>query len=736
MKLQNDFIGEVMNLYGIPPLLTLVCFAFLAIVVLVRKKMTNVNTLFFLLCVTGVFLHADILILFSVESREVALWSSRIDHIFAVYAIPLYIHFFHAYLNIHRRKWLIYTTYAGAFVLMWFALTPLCIEKMNLYEFGYFGSGGKLYPVIGVGAAVASLYSLAIICLAIHREQNSVQKNKLKYILTGFGAMGFLNGLNVLPLLGYPFYPPGTFSFIPLIIFAVGLFRYDLLDMGIIIQKSLLYSILTLFLTCLYATVVTFSNQLFQKNVFADTLYFQVIFFLVVVIVFGPLQARVQKIIVPYFQRETAALKDAMRHVSPKLSAALDESTIVQILLAALMDSLKVCHCTIYLEDISQEGFRRFASKSLVRQTFPQAYVPSTDSLMSVLKHQVGPVNRNQVMQRTNEQDHGQCLYDMDKLWAEIVFPMKSKDHLMGFIVLGEKESRNLFGGEESGLVMMLAMQASLAIENARAYKHVDRLNKNLEAKVHERTIALENALSEVKKSQELLIRSESLAAIGQLVAGVAHELNNPISAAMSLIQSTQADFEVYNIPDKDTVRKDIAFSLKALGRAKEIVSSLLCLSRQTDSYSEFVDVNEVAQDALRVLDGQIRRSHIQIEKNFQCPIPSIKGNFAHLGQVAINIIQNAYQSMRGRQGSVVLTTRHQTDKNQIVFSCRDHGPGINPSIQKDIFKPFFTTKPVGQGTGLGLYLSHEIVRKHQGRIVQENPTQGGALFEVYLPVS
>jgi len=725
-----------MTLYSIPPLLSLVCFAFLAIVVLARNKMTTVNTLFFLLCVTGTLLHADILILFTVKSREMALWSSRIDHIFAVYAIPLYIHFFHAYLKIHRRKWLIYTTYAGAFVLMWFSLTPLCIEKMNLYEFGFFGSGGRLYPVIGVGAAVASLYSLAIICLAIKRERYSVQKNKLKYILTGFGVMGFLNGLNVLPLLGYAFYPPGTFSFIPLIVFAVGLFRYDLLDMGIIIQKSLLYSILTLFLTCLYATVVTFSNQFFHRNIFADTLYFQLIFFLMVVIVFGPIQTRVQQIIMPYFQRETAALKKSMSHISNRLSAALDDDTIARILLAALIDSLKVCHCTIYLQDISQNGFRRFVSKSLVRQTFPQAYVPGTDALVKMLKYQVGPVNRNLVMERAQEKDHEQCLYDMDKLWAEIVFPMKIKDDLVGFIVLGEKKSKNLFSREECGLVMMLAIQTSLAIENAHAYNHVERLNKNLEAKVHDRTLALENALSEVKKSQGLLIRSESLAAIGQLVAGVAHELNNPISAAMSLIQSTQTDFEGDINPDKETIRNDIAYSLKALGRAKKIVSSLLCLSRQTDSYSEFVDVNEVAQDALRVLDRQIRQDNVQIEKDFQYPIPSIQGNFAHLGQVAINIIQNAYQSIRGHHGNVVLSTRYRTDMNQVVFSCRDDGPGINPSIQKDIFKPFFTTKPVGQGTGLGLYISHEIVRKHQGRIVQENPVEGGALFEVFLPVS
>ena len=147
---------------------------------------------------------------------------------------------------------------------------------------------------------------------------------------------------------------PGTFSFIPLIVFAVGLFRYDLLDMGLLIQKSLLYSILTLVLTCLYATVVTFSNQFFHKNVFADTLTFQLMLFLLVVIVFGPIQTQVQKAIIPYFQRETEALKKSMRPVSSRLSAALDDSTIVRILSTALIDSLQVCHCTIYLEDVSR----------------------------------------------------------------------------------------------------------------------------------------------------------------------------------------------------------------------------------------------------------------------------------------------------------------------------------------------------------------------------------------------
>jgi two-component system NtrC family sensor kinase len=312
---------------------------------------------------------------------------------------------------------------------------------------------------------------------------------------------------------------------------------------------------------------------------------------------------------------------------------------------------------------------------------------------------------------------------------------MTIKHELTGFVVLGQKKSRTLFHREELNLVTALVSQVSLALENARAYQQMTRMNNHLETKVQERTIALKNALAEVKESQEFLIRSESLAAIGQLVAGVAHELNNPISAAMSLIQTIQTDFEFCDNLDRETVVNDITFSLKALGRVKRIVASLLCLSRQTDSYMETVDINDVAMDALRVLDGHIKRADIRIEKDFEWPIPSIQGNFAHLGQVAINIIQNACQAMVGQNGRVVLSTRYQKATNDIVFSCQDNGSGINPSIQNDIFKPFFTTKPVGQGTGLGLYISHEIVQKHHGRIIHKNAADGGALFEVCLPV-
>jgi C4-dicarboxylate-specific signal transduction histidine kinase len=361
--------------------------------------------------------------------------------------------------------------------------------------------------------------------------------------------------------------------------------------------------------------------------------------------------------------------------------------------------------------------------------------------LIRFVKKETQPILKKHLMEGYDDPEIQRVLLDMENLVAEIVFPLTIESRCIGFITLGEKRSGYLYTREEIDLLFTLSVQVSLAIENAQSYRRLDDLNRNLEARVHQRTLALQKALSEKEKSQEQLIRSESLAAIGQLVSGVAHELNNPLSAAISLIQSANEDLEIMEVPNKETsvddrLKGDLVFAEKELKRAKQIVASLLCLSRQTHTYTEAVNINRVAHDALKILQGYIKQNSITVTQAFGADIPTIQGNFANLGQVAINIIKNACQAVRSSKGMLHVSTHYLEDARQIVFSCRDNGAGIPESIRKDIFKPFFTTKPVGHGTGLGLYICHEIIRKHNGLIVQENHQDGGALFEVYLPIS
>jgi two-component system NtrC family sensor kinase len=243
-------------------------------------------------------------------------------------------------------------------------------------------------------------------------------------------------------------------------------------------------------------------------------------------------------------------------------------------------------------------------------------------------------------------------------------------------------------------------------------------------------------ALLEKDMTQGRLIQSESLASIGQLVAGIAHELNNPLASASSFIQT---DIELINEQqDKrkidQEILQDLTYSLKELNKTKDIVKSILDLSRQTQTFEESVNMNDVIEDALRVLYNSYKHLQVTIEKNFDPSIPNIEGNFSNLGQVLINIIKNAVQALPDSRGKISLSTSYQHETDGISVECRDDGHGIPPEIMKDIFKPFFTTKDVGTGTGLGLYVSYEIIKKHEGDISVSSEVGKGTAFTIELP--
>jgi two-component system NtrC family sensor kinase len=287
-------------------------------------------------------------------------------------------------------------------------------------------------------------------------------------------------------------------------------------------------------------------------------------------------------------------------------------------------------------------------------------------------------------------------------------------------------------------LLETLANQSSLSIENARSYQKIEDLNKHLEEKVVERTLELQTALIEKEKAMELLVRSESLAAIGTLVAGTAHELNNPLASAISLIQSTIEDISPQEGGSSmnSAFVDDLIFAGKELGRAKAIVGSLLGLSRQTETFTEAIDLNAVIEDALQILKNLYKNQKVTINKQYTEDLPLIYGNFASLGQVALNIIQNAIQATAPSSGTIFLKTDIDKDHHQVICACEDTGPGIADAIRQDIFKPFFTTKTVGQGTGLGLYICHGIVERHGGALTLEKSHGKGARFVVKLPIN
>lgn len=722
------------NIYTVPPLLNVFCFLTLALLSLIRGPKKRVNILFAVICILGTFLNLDILFAFTGRSPGAALKISRLDHLLLVYLLPVYIQFFHAYLTLRNRRWLEVTAYIYAFGLMSITQTPLYIESMQRHFFGLFARGGPLYPLFGVGGLAVTVYVLVELYRAIRRAPTGLERNRLQYVLIGFGCMGLLNSLNVLPILGFSVYPPGNLSFVPLVVFAVGLFRHDLLDMGFLIKKSLVYSALTALLTCLYAVMVLGAGRLMEGNDAGGPILIQFLLFLTVAFLFGPVKGHVENFIDRHFFRTTYNYQKTLKRVSQTIVSRLDTEEIGSEIVRTLADTMEVLSCGLFVREPRLSRFSALATRHTATAVPVPRAVPENAAIVREMERHRRLLTRSRLpLGRPSESETLEA--EMASLDAAMALPLLSRERLLGFISLGEKLSGALYTPEDIDLLETLAGQAALALENARTHRALEILNKSLEVRVAERTRQLKETLAEKEKTQEQLIRSESLAALGQLVAGVAHELNNPLASVTGLIQATIEDLKGLEtrVTLEPELIDDLVFADRELARAKAIVGSLLGLSRQTETYTEAVDVNVVVQDALRVLYNQYKYRDLDIAEKYGENLPRIRGNFSNLGQVALNLIKNAVQAVAPRQGGITLTTRFEKETGQVVFECRDTGPGIPESIRQDIFKPFFTTKEVGQGTGIGLYISHEIVRRHGGSLSLEKGTPSGACFVVRL---
>ncbi|MDY6838923.1 MAG: ATP-binding protein [Thermodesulfobacteriota bacterium] len=735
-----------LNFWIIPPLVSFLTLVFLAGLALGKGKGRKVNLLLAGICLLGAFLSLEKALAAVMTDPALALRISRLDHLFVVFFIPLYLHFTCTFLGITKRKWLIGLAYALSACLSLLSQGDDYLIEVRRYFFGYHAKGGPLIYVFGVASTANTLYCLYVLFCALRREKDPDRRNKTKYIILGLGGAALMAHFNFLPLAGIVFYPLGNIAFVPLLLLGFAVLKHDLLDIGFVVQKGLLYSLLTGLVTGSYALMIILFNQVFQGLGQRWSILFSVLFFIVIVFVFEPLKKHVQVVIDRLVFKGKYDYQKTLMALSDTLASMLNLDEIMEKTLTTLTEAMYVDWGCVMLMDDTKARFQIQSQKGALSSVNGQS-ISEASPLIVELGHRKREASRYSLEEWSERsEDPAGLREDFNSLGGTVIIPMIFKGRINGLLVLGNKKSGDLFTAQDLELLRTLANQCAVAIENAKAYALIEDLNANLESMVEERTRALTRALEEKEKTQDLLIRSESLAAVGALVAGVAHELNNPLTSVSSLVQSAVETME--EIPpgqvlgskgpseERKELIDDLHFSLKELNRAKDIVASLLGISRQTQEYSEPVMLNDVCRNALRVLHNQVKRTGIVMVEDYGTDLPQIRGNFANLGQVCLNILTNAIQVLGNGPGEIVVRTRYREGEGVVVFECEDNGPGIPREVMKDIFKPFFTTKEVGKGTGLGLYLSYEIVRRHQGDIVAENSHQGGATFRVKLPVA
>lgn len=292
-----------------------------------------------------------------------------------------------------------------------------------------------------------------------------------------------------------------------------------------------------------------------------------------------------------------------------------------------------------------------------------------------------------------------------------ICVPLLSRDKVIGAIEVMNSKSGQ-FTPYDLQLLESLAPQAAIAIENAFLFENVKQ------------------QMAELERTQGQLFQAEKLSAIGELVAGVAHELNNPLTAVVGYAQLL---LETCEDPE---MCEDLERINREAQRSARIVQNLLAFARQQSSEKHSIELGQALDKAIDLLAYQLQVNNISLVREIS-PEPMIAlGDRYQLQQVFLNLITNAYQAMYkayGRGTLTIRTERANGDTARIYFA--DDGPGVPTEIANRIFDPFFTTKDVGEGTGLGLSICLGIVQEHEGKIWLDQEVERGATFVIELPL-
>jgi len=309
-------------------------------------------------------------------------------------------------------------------------------------------------------------------------------------------------------------------------------------------------------------------------------------------------------------------------------------------------------------------------------------------------------------------------------LWKIVIHPTMILAEGMESVSKGDLDHKiDIDTKDEIGMLARTFNDMTKELKISR--ERLENWAKELEEEVAKKT-------EEIKRGQEQYIHTEKLASLGRMAAGVAHELNSPLTGIV-----TFAHLLLERIPPENRMdREDIEVIIEQAERCSKIIKGLLGFSRAMPAEKDRININETLLHAIGMIQNQAKFHNIVLEKHLDESLPVVDGDASQIEQVFLNLFINAADAMNDKGKITIRTSVTEVDGKQYAqVEISDTGPGIPEAHLSRLFEPFFTTKPVGKGTGLGLAVSHGIIRKHGGHIVVKSSPGEGATFYVRLPV-
>ena len=717
-----DASNYFLNSYAIP-VLVVSTFVFLMGTFVLSQNVRSLNNFsFFLICLSSSVWLYGMSLMYCARFEALALDWYKYFTFLGVTQIAPSIYFFSVVwpgqLAPKKKSVVIGYILAFSFYLS-SALSGYGVVGVRRYFWGF-------YPVYGpIAVAFLSLFVIYYIAAlrnfisGFRTETRPQQRAQILYITVAYGVT-FLGACDFIPKLVYaPLYPFGyiaVFLWVPIVAYSI--IKYKVMDIETVIHKTLMWAVLSsLVFLPLGGALHYFKDLLLYLHPVMSSV-FGVALFVLFMIYAKTIQPWIDHI----FQRRKSDLKNALIRFNNNLVHLKGLTELSDYIVRTIREILYVSEVQLFL--------RKGREKSLVCVDQSNQ---KTDKLnyqspfIQWLEKQDKPVLADFVDLDPQFQGvKGEAKQFFGAIGAKVSMPLVLNGELIGLINLAQKANLKRFSSVEVMFLSELRLAATIALSNSlrliEMQESLRKWNEELEAKVLERT-------EQLKEAQKQLIQAEKLATIGVLAGGVAHEINNPLTAVLTNAQILKMN------ASKDDL-ESIQLIEAGAKRCQEIIQKIMKYARKPlgPEKTEVVNLNDVIGNVIAFLKYQIEQENIEIVAQKNGDISVIEGNSHELEQVLTNLVLNAKDAVKdvNRPGKIEIKTL--TRNGTVGFVVSDNGHGIAPDNLSKIFDPFFTTKDIGKGTGLGLAVTYGIVKKYNGNIDVSSQVGEGTTFVVTFP--
>ncbi len=394
--------------------------------------------------------------------------------------------------------------------------------------------------------------------------------------------------------------------------------------------------------------------------------------------------------------------------ISRHLNSVLDTESLLDGIILTIIGQMGVSGCAIFIANPDESGLVLAKSKGLNLDHNRKYFLPYGSPIFEAAEDSTTQTHHVAELEARFPEAENEIRL-LKSIDCELVIPMTLKNKAIGMLVVTEKISRTPFFEDDKDFLGILANQLSVAVENARLFESEKK------------------AYNQLAKAQRQLVETEKLAALGQLSARVAHEVNNPLGIIKNYLelmtqQSQGADQMIGYI---DILKEEV-------NRIAGIVRQLLDFYQPQSIDKKEVNIGRVLDEIMVLISMQMEKHRIEVVKEYSAELPTIWASAEQLKQVFLNLLMNSRDFMP-EGGKIVINGSRNGDF--IILDFMDTGIGIEPDSLSKVFDPFYTTKKDGAGSGLGLSVCYGIIKNHGGSINARNRREGGAQFTVKLPV-